>query len=412
MAAHHGCLGPRSEVCAPGDALMGLLDLLRRRLRMEIAWLGRLDGGLLILQGLSGNAQPFGLALGCTIRRDAGVFGRVLAGDLPELIPDTRRNPRTADIISVQDLGIGAYAATPILDTDGNLYGLVGCLHRHPQPSLGDRDIRFLRLLARFLTGYVSDLHRMWEIRSRVWHRVHTLIDSDGLRIHYQPVIDLVAGRTVGVEALTRLPDPRLSTAALFRDAAAAGLGPELETAVIQRALPALHALPDDVRLAVNAAPSTVTGGLVELLLDVGDPSRLVVEITEAEQAYDNPDLVAAVRLLRRHGVLIAIDDLGACYSGLEMLLILRPDVVKVDRVLIKNMSGDPVRRAIVAGITTIARETGCRVVAEGIETRADLTAAREAGIRCGQGYLLGRPTPDPRAACRSPFAFSALTRR
>ncbi|EFC81498.1 EAL domain-containing protein [Parafrankia sp. EUN1f] len=412
MPAHHGCLGPRSEVCAPGDALMGLLDLLRRRLRMEIAWLGRLDGGLLILQGLCGNAQPFGLALGCTIRRDAGVFGRVLTGDLPELIPNTRRDPRTADIISVQDLGIGAYAATPILDTDGNLYGLVGCLHRHPQPSLGDRDIRFLRLLARFLTGYVSDLHRMWEIRSRVWHRVHTLIDSDGLRIHYQPVIDLVAGRTVGVEALTRLPDPRLSTAALFRDAAAAGLGPELEIAAIQRALPVLPALPDDVRLAVNAAPSTVTGGLVDLLLDTGDPSRLVVEITEAEQAYDNPDLVEAVRLLRRHGALIAIDDLGACYSGLEMLLSLRPDVVKIDRVLIKNMSGDPVRRAIVAGITTIARETGCRVVAEGIETQADLTAAQEAGIHCGQGYLLGRPTPDLRAACRSPFAFSALTRR
>ncbi|WP_312627060.1 MULTISPECIES: EAL domain-containing protein [unclassified Pseudofrankia] len=390
-------------MCASSYALLDLVDLLRRRLRMEVAWLGRLDGNLLILQTLCGNVHPFGLTPGCSIRRENGLFGRVLTGELPELIPDTRRDPRTAGTSSVRDLGIGAYVATPILDTDGDIYGLIGCLHRRPQPSLGRRDLRFLHLLAGFLTDYVSDLHRMWEVRSRVWHRVHDLIDSDGLWIFYQPIVDLVAGRTAALEALTRLPDPARSPAALFRDAAAAGLGPELETATIQRALAALPDLPADVRLAVNAAPSTVTDGLVDLLVDTGHPEQLAVEITEYEQARDNPRLLAAVGMLRRHGVLIAVDDLGTCYSGLELLLYLRPDVIKIDRFIIQTMSRDLAHRAVAAGITTIAGEIGSWVVAEGIETTADLTAARNAGIRYGQGYLLGRPTPNLATACQTP---------
>ncbi|MBL7500158.1 EAL domain-containing protein [Frankia sp. CNm7] len=403
MSGCPACLGPRSDVCAPSEALVALVDLLRRRLRMEVACLGRLDGDLLVIQAVCGNIHPFDLSPGCTIRREAGVFGRVISGELPELIPDTRRDPRTADTSSIRELGIGAYVATPVLDTNGDVYGLIGSAHRAPQPSLGARDLRFLHLLAGFLTDYVSDLRKMWEVRSRVWHRVHDLIHSGGLRIHYQPIVDLVAGRTVAVEALTRLPDPSRPPAALFRDAAAAGLGPELETAAIQRALPALSDLPAGVRLAVNAAPSTVASGLVDLLLDTGQAGQLAVEITEHEHIHDNPRLLAAVGALRSHGVLIVVDDLGACYSGLELLLYLRPDVIKIDSFIIRTMSSDPAHRAVAAGITTIASEIGSRVVAEGIESPADLTAVRAAGIGCGQGFLLGRPTPDPLTACHAP---------
>jgi len=394
------CLGPQGEVCPPSEALVDLVDLLRRRLRMEIAWLGRLDGDLLVIQVLHGNAIPFDLKPGCSIRREGGLFGRVLDGELPEMIPDTRADPRTADAEAVHDLDFGAYVSTPVLDTDGSVYGMIGCASRSPQPTLGARDLRFLRLLARFVADYVSDLRKMWEDRSLVWHRVNNLINTDGLRIHYQPIVEFSSGRTVAVEALTRLADPIRPPAALFRDAAAAGLGPELETATILRALPALPHLPDGVRLAVNAAPSTITNGLTDLLLGTGCPEKLVVEITETEQARDNPDLLAAIEVLRHHGVLVALDDLGTCYSGLGLLLYLRPDIVKIDRYIVQTIGSDPAHRAVAAGITTIVGEIDSRVIAEGIETSTDLKAVRSAGICFGQGYLLGRPTPDLFSAC------------
>ncbi|MBL7489558.1 EAL domain-containing protein [Frankia sp. AgB1.9] len=404
------CLGPHGEVHTPSDALVALVDLLRRRLRMEVAWLGRLDGDLLVLQVLCGKAQLFGLGPGCTLRRGDSLFGQVLGGTLPQLIPDTAHDPRTAHVPSVRDLGIGAYAAAPVLDIDGRVYGLIGCLHRQAQESLSSNDLRFLQLLAAFLTDYVSDLRKMWEARSAVWHQVHNLIDTGSLTTYYQPIIELTTGRILAVEALTRLPDRTQSPAALFEDAAAAGLGPELETAAIKQALTDLPRLPTGIRMAVNAAPSTVTNGIVDLLLDTGAPEQLAVEITEHEQAHDNPQVLAAAARLRSHGILVAVDDLGTCYSGLELLLLLHPDIIKIDGFITRTMSSDPAHRAVAAGITMIAEEIGSKVIAEGIETTADLTAARTAGICAGQGYLLGRPTPDLATACH-PAAGSLLAR-
>jgi hypothetical protein len=233
-------MGPTSEVDAPSEALLDLLNLLRRRLGMELAWLGHQDQELLVLQVICGNTRRFGLHSGSSIRREDGLFGKVLTGELPEMIPDTRADPRTAWTSPVRELGVGTYAATPVRDADGITFGLLGCVHGQAQPDLGPRDLRLLRLLADFLTDYVSDLRRMWEIRSRCWRRIHDLIDAGGPAIHFQPIVDLTSARTVAVEALSRLPGSQGPPGPLFKDATAVGLGPELEMAAIYRALSAL----------------------------------------------------------------------------------------------------------------------------------------------------------------------------
>ena len=404
------CLGPTSEVDTPSEALLDLLDLLRRRLGMDLAWLGRLDEDLLVLQVISGNVRRFGLEPGCSIRLEEGLFGRVLTGELPELIADTRRDTRTAGTSMVRELGIGAYAATPVLDADGATFGLLGCLRGRPQPALGTRDLRLLRLLAGFLTDYVSDLRRMWEIRSRIWRSIHDLIDGGGPEIHFQRIVELDSMRTVGVEALSRLPGSKIQPGTLFKDAATVGLGHELETTAVRRALTVLPDLPSDIRLAVNAAPSTVSSGLVDILLETGRAERLAVEITEHEELDADSPLFDAVAALRARGVLIVIDDIGTGYAGLDLLLQLRPDVIKLDGFIVRGMGTDPAHRAVAAGVTSIAKDLGSRVIAEGIETSGDLTAARAAGIGYGQGYLLGRPTPSLRAACERPSASRTTT--
>ncbi|WP_242425100.1 EAL domain-containing protein, partial [Frankia sp. EI5c] len=267
------------------------------------------------------------------------------------------------------------------------------------RPSLGDRDARLLRLLAEFLTDYVSDLRKMWEIRSRIWSGVQDMIDEGGPQIAYQPVVDLRTGRVVAVEALSRLPGSPRRPASLFTEAADVGLGPELEIAAIQRALAVLPDLPVGVRLAVNASPSTVTSGLVGVLLRTGVAERIAVEITENEYIGDDGDLTAAISTLRGNDVRIVVDDMGTCYAGLQLVLHLRPDVIKLDRFIVRGLP-DPAHQAVVAGVTTIARAIGSHVVAEGIETATELAAAREATIDYGQGFLLGHPTADIHAAC------------
>ncbi|CUU56248.1 EAL domain, c-di-GMP-specific phosphodiesterase class I (or its enzymatically inactive variant) [Parafrankia irregularis] len=399
MSRRHVCLGPQSEVPEPSAAVVDLLGLLQRRTGMDLAWLGRFDGQLLVLQTMSGNPRPFGLSPGCSVRYEEVLFGQVRNASFPPLIPDTRRDPRTESSASVRELGVGAYAAMPVLDASGRLYGLLGCLNRHPRPSLGERDGRLLWLLAEFLTGYVSDLREMWEARSRTWSRIQNMIDEGDFTIAYQPIVDLRTGRPVALEALTRLensPGP----GPLFTDAADVGLGPELELAAIRRALTALPELPGGVRLAVNASPSTLLNGLVGVLLESGAPERLAVEITENEYLADDHDLLASIRTLRDHDIRIVVDDMGTCFAGLQLVLRLRPDVIKIDRFIVRGMPTDPAHQAVAAGVTTIAQAIGSRVVAEGIETTAELAAARDASLDYGQGFLLATPTPNLRTAC------------
>ncbi|WP_336501271.1 EAL domain-containing protein [Candidatus Frankia alpina] len=99
------------------------------------------------------------------------------------------------------------------------------------------------------------------------------------------------------------------------------------------------------------------------------------------------------------------MDDIGTGYAGLEQLLHLRPDIIKLDRIITRGIDADAARRAIATGLVQVAGEIGGSVVAEGIETAAELATAMAAGILYGQGYLLGRPGPPAGAAWLRPDA-------
>ena len=99
--------------------------------------------------------------------------------------------------------------------------------------------------------------------------------------------------------------------------------------------------------------------------------------------------------MLRRRGYRIAVDDLGAGYAALGALATLEPEVVKLDMSLIRDIDAHPTKRRVVGAITTLCRELGSRVVAEGVETASELAAVREVGIELIQGYLLARPTRE-----------------
>jgi EAL domain-containing protein (putative c-di-GMP-specific phosphodiesterase class I) len=227
--------------------------------------------------------------------------------------------------------------------------------------------------------------------------RVVEVLDRGTLRMVFQPIVDLATGRTIGVEALARFDaEPQRTPDVWFDEAAGVGLGADLELAAISAAVAQLDALPPGLLLSVNTSPATAMDPRFSEVLRPFASPRLVLELTEHQRVADYGALLAAIEELRAEGVKIAVDDAGAGYAGLQQILDLQPDVIKLDLVLTRGVDVDPVRRSLAAALVTFAGETGATLIAEGIETAGELAALQGLGVHWGQGYHLARPAPPP----------------
>lgn len=234
---------------------------------------------------------------------------------------------------------------------------------------------------------------------------VRRLLEDGNLGVAYQPIIDQAAGEVLGYEGLARpSADYGLNgPGEAFDVAAAIGRSAELDEVCRRSILGGAELLPDGALLFLNVAPQSLDAGrmssdsLVRLVRAAGlAPEQVVLEVTE-RFAGDLERVVAEATALRALGFKLALDDVGAGNSGLEMLRDLNVDFVKVDREVVWRAMEDSSARAVLASITTFARETGAYVIAEGIETDEMLAMVHDAhGV---QGYLLGRPGDLPAAA-------------
>jgi diguanylate cyclase (GGDEF)-like protein len=207
----------------------------------------------------------------------------------------------------------------------------------------------------------------------------------------FQPVIGLASGQVVGYEALARFPhSPDRPPAAWFAQAHACGKGAELEAAAIRSAFDPIGR-PPGTHLAVNISPSGLSTEAVRSALP-RDLTDVVVELTEHEVIVDDDDLAEALADLRQRGARIAIDDAGAGYAGLKQVMWVRPDIVKLDRGLVRGINADPARMALVESFVRFARRVGATVCAEGIESLEDTEALANLDVPWGQGFVLGRP--------------------
>ncbi len=227
---------------------------------------------------------------------------------------------------------------------------------------------------------------------NEVKRRVGRVIEEGLFAPVFQPIFDTSTNRIVGYEALTRFDDGT-SPEEQFAEAAAVGMGKQLEMATATRALAAAHELPAGAWLDINASPGLILGGngFAQLVLNSARP--LVIELTEHEQIHDYAEFRSAVRRLGPSARL-AVDDAGAGFASLRHILELQPSFVKLDRALISNLDSDKARQALVAGMQHFARDAGFWIIAEGVETNAELSALRDLDIHYAQGYLLGRPEP------------------
>jgi diguanylate cyclase (GGDEF)-like protein len=210
----------------------------------------------------------------------------------------------------------------------------------------------------------------------------------------FQPLVDLASGRLIGFEALSRFDvEPRRSPDAWFNQAARCGRGLALEIAAIKAAL-AAPGRPAGTYLSLNFSPSALSSPKIMGILP-RNMSDIVVEVTEHELASEDGGLEEGLAKMRARGARIAVDDAGAGYAGLNQVMRVQPDVIKLDRSLIEGVHSDSAKAALVEFFVMFARRVGAGVCTEGIETLEELRTLINLGVSYGQGYLLGRPS-DP----------------
>jgi EAL domain-containing protein (putative c-di-GMP-specific phosphodiesterase class I) len=223
--------------------------------------------------------------------------------------------------------------------------------------------------------------------------RIELALAQDGPTMLFQPIVSLSTGTVVEVEALARFAGtPIREPDRWFAEAASVGLGRALELQAIERAISWLPELPRPLCMAVNAGPDTFCSFELIDMLAASAPDRIVVELTEHVGIEDFPALHRACKRLRTIGAEVAIDDTGTGFASLSLVLEVAPEVIKLDRELTANIDLDPVRRALAGALVTFGAEIGAKVVAEGVETAAELDVLADLGIGYGQGFYICRP--------------------
>ncbi|MGD0834269.1 MAG: EAL domain-containing protein [Candidatus Dormibacteria bacterium] len=230
--------------------------------------------------------------------------------------------------------------------------------------------------------------------RDKLLGRIRSVIDGGGVRSVYQPIIHLLSGLVTGVEALSRFETG--VPLQWFQEAGDVGLREELEVRAIEAALAGLPALPVHAYLSLNLSPSTLLRTDVLGLFSDVPLERIVIEMTERAPVGDYDRLTRALRPLRDGGIRLAVDDTGAGLASLSHMLLLVPDIIKLDASIIRGIESDVPRRAISRAMVAFAQEVQTTIVAEGIETSAELQTLRDLGVTHGQGFLLARPTVPP----------------
>jgi len=381
---------------APGTGMVQRsLQAIRAHLGMDVAYVSEFVDDRAVFRHVDAPGLEDVVKVGDSQSLDDIYCRHILAGRLPQLIADTATEPVAMALPITQAIPIGKHVSVPIRMPDGSVHGMFCCLGFKADRSLQQRDLQMLKVfadLAAFEIGRELEATNAANDKKR---RIRTVIEEGKLAIVYQPIWKLGNDRPVGFECLSRFKaEPQHLPDQWFTEAAEAGFGTALELTAIRLALSALDSLPPDIYLTVNASPQTILSRELPDALQGLPPERIVLEITEHAHIEDYDQLLRALEPLRARGVRLAVDDAGAGYAGLQHILQIHPDLIKLDIGLTRSIDLDPARRALASALTVFAREVGCRIIAEGVETASELAALRAIGIEKAQGYFLGRPTP------------------
>ena len=416
----------------PAEAVTGGFDDVER-LRLQSILT---DGvtGLSLLPDLRNERVPSLGVIYVQLGRFAGVeslygwelYDRVLQLTAESLRADLEKSPLKGSALSMQftgadgfhllfDLGPRAEGRRKLLDEEARRFrdGVVqrlrhglgrtsvdlmtvhaGCLRVDDDPRVrpSRHVVRALQEAAR-----LAGVHEGRD-REQLMARFKGITAGRKLRAVYQPVIDIQNGPVLGYEALIRGPvgSGLESPDMLFAAAREAGLELEFDNLCLETIFGGVPAAVRGKKLFVNASSKLLAHSV---FLDERNLTRIqrahpsvVMEISEKEVVLDYAAFREVLDRLRSAGLQIAIDDAGSGYSGLESILQLRPEYIKVNGSIVHRLHQDTIKREIITALASLGRQINASLVAEGIEEQEELDSLLALGVGYGQGFLLGRP--------------------
>jgi EAL domain-containing protein (putative c-di-GMP-specific phosphodiesterase class I)/CheY-like chemotaxis protein len=279
----------------------------------------------------------------------------------------------------------------------------VGCARLSRSPK-----VRFKRALLEAIERATREIeHDRNEAQGRLREEFEKVISGEQVSCVFQPIVGLDDYAVIGYELLARGPlDSQLHRPdALFEVARDEGRVSELDRLCRLMASRGSATLPARYLRFINTEPVTLffhsrSDVFVQEFVDATAEElrgQTVIELTENSVIDDFDHMRDVVRRLREHGFRIAIDDAGAGYAGLQTMVEIEPDFIKLDRSLTRRLEESVFKQKLVRTLRDFCHEAGIVLVAEGIETRPQLETLRELGVSHGQGYLFGQPgSPYP----------------
>lgn len=380
----------------PGTAdilLPELLNALREHLDMEIGFISQFKDGRREFLYVSDGLGDGPVAVGNSDPLEETYCFRIAQRSLSGLIPDARKHPELKELEVTDRLGIRTYAGVPIHTQSGQVFGTLCCYSSTPDKALGEQSVAFMTVIADLIGAILEREHAEKQRRRRQRESIRNIINSDGLRAVWQPIVDTVTGRIAGVESLARFnTQPYYPPNEWFDIAQNAGLGIELECRAIEKGLAVLPELPEGAYVACNVSGRTLISPELQDVFRGRDLSQAVLEITEHDIIDDYQLLLEALEPLRARGLRLSVDDFGNGHSSFQHIVHLEPDFIKLDRSLVRDIDRNANARKVLHALAGFAFNSGSELVAEGVETRAELEVLQKMGISRIQGYLLHKP--------------------
>jgi EAL domain-containing protein (putative c-di-GMP-specific phosphodiesterase class I) len=377
------------------DILRDALHTIRQHLGMDVAFISEFLDGRRIFRYVDAISDTPPINEGGSAPLEESYCQSIVDGRLPRLIHDASLIPFALTFPATTALPVGAHISVPIRLSDGGIYGTFCCFKTVPDTTLHERDLALMEIFAEFTGKQLDRQLALGRTHAEMTERIQRSIDTRSFALAYQPIVDLARRRVVGFEALARFTDAPIRPPNIwFDEAAQVGLGEILESMVVTEALHNLASLPQDTYLTLNVSPATVLSTTFIPLMEHAPLDRIVLEITEHVSISDYGALQAALAPLRAHGLRLAVDDAGAGYASFRHILQLSPEIIKLDISLTRDIDKDRTQRALAAALIRFAEETGSKVIAEGVETEAELATLQELRTNKAQGYLIGRPMP------------------
>ncbi|WP_008319006.1 EAL domain-containing protein [Leptolyngbya sp. PCC 6406] len=375
--------------------LPDILRTIRSHLNMDVAFISEFVEDRRIFRYVDAAPDRQLIHVGNSDPLSESYCEKIVAGTLPQLIQDATQVPAALEIPATLELPVGAHISIPLRLSNGKIYGTFCCFSLTPDSTLVQRDLDIMSMFAEFVGKQIERQIIITQAQSEMEARINSVLSLDGITCFYQPIYHIASDRIIGFEALTRFAaEPIRPPDIWFQEATKVGLGKQLEIKAINKALQGLSHFPEDTYLSLNVSPETILSGAIATALEEVPLDRIVLEVTEHVSIPDYAEFCHSLEPLRARGLRLAVDDAGAGYASFRHILRLNPDLIKLDMSLTRDIDSDRSRRALAAALIRFAQETGSRIIAEGVETPAELATLRQLCINNIQGYLIARPLP------------------